>query len=416
MGINVTNPEENLSRNQIKGTTLTLFQFALLLIISSSIVRLASSLYLPALIKIGHSLDLSESALNSTLTIYFIAFSVSTLFAGPLADRYGRKKLIIVGGVIFVAGSILCGASDSLDFLFAGRILQAAGASCIPVSGRAMIRDMCSDIQVIVVLGWMAAIGGLIPIVAPMLGGIITDTLGWRYNFWFLVVFSLFAGMIILLKLPRSVNFDSTNKINIWNILKTYKGMILAPEFIFVVFPLILAFSIQGAYLGASPFVFMKRFGLSPVQYGFANFAVVLSLLAGRYIALWVMKWFSAYTAYVTGAFLTLCGGILLLVVIHLNLANIDTVLITLSVAVTGFGILLPIGVKSIMTAFRDRAGTVSALYGCLSLGMTAVGCFIVSFIQHKFTISSLSSLGFFTIVAGVLIFLSSIFSKKYLR
>ncbi|MCK5684106.1 MFS transporter, partial [bacterium] len=153
---------ENINKeNSLKGTNLTVLQFSLLLIITSAVVRMSSSLYLPALIEIGKSLHLSDTILSLTLTIFFVVFAFSTLFAGPCADHFGRKKVIIAGLLFFTTGSLLCAIAESMNLLFAGRILQAMGASCIPVAGRAMIRDICSDIQVMSVLGWMVAIGGL---------------------------------------------------------------------------------------------------------------------------------------------------------------------------------------------------------------------------------------------------------------
>lgn len=391
-------------------------QFSLLLIASSAIVRLASSLYLPSLIDIGRTLHLSDSIMSTTLSVFFVAFAFATLFAGPLADRYGRKNVIIGGGVIFIVGTLLCALASSATALFSGRILQAIGASCIPVAGRAMIRDMCSDTQVIKVLGWMAAIGGIVPIAAPMLGGIINDAIGWRYNFWFLQVFTLIAGAILILKLPRSMKKEDAHPLHIMTILKTYGRMLAAPEFITIILPLMLSFAIQGAYLGTSPFIFMERFGLSGTQYGMANIVIVASLLAGRYLATGLTRRFSTYAAYMVGAAMPLIGGVIMAMIIRMNLASITSVLIALSVAVTGFGTILPIGVKSIMTAFRDRAGAVSALYGCMTLGMSSVGCFAATVIEKQLRISELTSLALFTCVAGMAILASAVLTKKHLR
>ena len=406
----------NDSTNIIKGTTLTLLQFSLLLIVSSAMVRLASSLYLPSLINIGRTMHLSDAVLASTLTIYFIAFACSTLFAGPLADRYGRKNVILTGCVIFIIGSLLCATAYSITALLAGRVLQAAGASCIPVAGRAMIRDLCSDAQVISVLGWLAAIGGLIPIIAPMLGGIITDTLGWRYNFWFLVSCSIIAVIIIGMKLPRSIKPEKIHRLNLGNILGNYKEMLISPAFILVITPLALAFAIQGAYLASSPFIFIKQFGLTPLQFGFANLAVVASLIAGRYIASGLVRNVSIYAAYMTGAVLPFVGGGILFLIDRADMANLVTVLIPLSVAIIGFGTMLPVGVKSIMTAFRGRAGTVSALHGCFTLGMASVGCFAVSKVREKLMLSFISSMALFTVVTGLLIIAAAFFSRKHLQ
>ena len=404
-----------MDHNKIKGTGLTVLQFSILLIMASSIVRLASSLYLPSLVQIGKSLNLSDASLSSTLTIFFVAFAASTLFAGPLADAIGRKKIIITGLLIFVLGSALCGMAEGICMLMIGRVLQAAGASCIPVAGRAMIRDVCSDIQVMEVLGWMAALGGLVPIIAPVIGGTITDTIGWRYNFWLLVVAGFFSGSIICLKLPVTLPEDTDRTLHIGKILSKYRQMLLSPKLTLVIIPLALAFAIQGAYLAASPFIFIKRFGLSPTMFGVSNLAVVSSMLAGRYIATGLIRISSIFYAYMAGALITFAGCLSLSIVCFTGMASITTVLITLAIAVTGFGTLLPIAVKSIMTAFRHQAGIASALHGCITLGSAALGSLSISIFQ-KHKISHLDSMCYFILPVGLIIFISSFFSRKHLK
>jgi DHA1 family bicyclomycin/chloramphenicol resistance-like MFS transporter len=406
----------NNSNKYIKGTNLTLLQFSLLLILSSATARLASSLYLPALLKIGEDLQLSDAILGETLTIFFVAFAIATLFVGPLTDCYGRKFVIILGSFIFIIGSLLCANAFSWNVLIAGRIFQATGASCIPVAGRAMIRDLCDDTQVIAVLGWMAVIGGLTPIVAPVLGGVITQNLGWRYNFWLLILFAIIATLFIAYRLPRSIAKEDLHLFNIKSILLNYKHIITSPKFFTVITPLALAFAIQGAYLGTSPFIFMKTFKLTPIQYGLINIIVVGSLFLGRYVSSGVMKYKSIYTAYLTGGTLTLIGGALLHFFVIYKIANLWSVLITLSIAITGFGTLLPIGIKSIMTAFREKAGTASALHGCLTLGMASFGCFIASELKHIYKYSSLECIEIFMFPTAILIVLSALATKKHLQ
>ncbi len=392
------------------------FKLALLLIVASAVVRLGSSLYLPALLTIGHTLHLNATQLSFTLTIFFISFAAATLFAGALADAWGRKNTIIWGCILFIAGSTTCAVADSFDILVIGRILQAWGASCIPVAGRAMIRDLCSDIEVIIVLGWTSTIGGLVPIIAPMLGGVITDTMGWRYDFWFLVLFSSIALLTVSIKLPHSLPHKRRSRLHLGTVSKNYLIMLRKSEFIIVMLPLMFAFAIQGAYLAVSPFVFMQQFSLSPWGYGFANAIVVISMLAGRYIATTLLRWYSIYHAYLSGSIITLAGGIVLLLVTYLKLNNLAMVLLSLAIAVTGFGTMLPIGIKSIMTAFRNQAGCASALHSCLTLGMAAVGSFIVFIVKNSLKISALESLAALMVIIALLAVFTARLTKPYLR
>ena len=400
----------------IKGVHFSVFQFASLLFIISSVARLAGSLYLPSLIEIGRELSLSDALLSETLTVYFLAFAVSTLFAGALADSFGRRKVIFGGVVFFISGSFLCAVAHTADILILGRVLQAAGSSCIPVTGRAMIRDVCDDKQVMSVLGWMAALGGLVPILAPMFGGLVTDTLGWRYNFWFLILFAFLVTIVIAIKLPETIADDNRQPFNIISILVAYRDILKSPEFLLVILPLEVAFGVQGAYLASSPFIFIGTYGLSPKMFGMMNILVVGALVLGRYMAVALSEKFSVYSAYLIGSFLIFLGGSALAMLGWLKIDSLIGMLSGLSIAVGGFGVLLPIGLKSVMTAFREKSGSVSALHGCVSLGCAAAGSFLFSVVRTSLKLSSSASMAWLTTAAGLVAVLLSTLSRKHLR
>jgi DHA1 family bicyclomycin/chloramphenicol resistance-like MFS transporter len=386
----------------------------MILIVASSIVRLASSLYLPSLIAIGKDLYMPEDMLRYTLIIFFVVYAISNLFIGPLVDYFGRKELILTGSLIFIFGSFLCGMAHSSFLLFTGRVLQAIGTSCIPVSSRAMIRDYCSDIEVIKVLGWLAGIGGIIPVLAPAIGGIITQALGWRYNFYFLILLSFLAFLYAFFKLPKTLS--KSNSIKISYVLNSYYKIVFSPEFSIVILPLALAFALQGIFLVSTPFIFMKYYGLTPFEYGLTNIVIASSLFFGRYIALFFIRKVSIYFSYFVGAFLTFLGGILIFCFIKLNILNIPLVLFSMFISVSGFGTLLPIGIKSIMTSFREKSGIVSGLHGFITVAMMALGSYIFSIMKDSLGFTYILTLSFFIIFMGILIMISSAFSKNYLK
>jgi DHA1 family bicyclomycin/chloramphenicol resistance-like MFS transporter len=398
----------------IKDGSLTVFQFSLIIILTSAAVRLATSLYLPALIAIGKTLNMTKPELSSTVTVFLLTFAGTTLFIGPLADSIGRKKVIISGLVIFIAGSLLCGLSSSMAMLITGRALQAIGASCVPVASRAMIRDTCNDHQVISVMGWMVAIGGLTPVLAPILGGVITSDLGWRYNFWLLIAFAITATALIAKKLPTTLAPEHFQTLNISNISRLYMNLVESKKFVLVIMPLALTFAIQGAYLAASPFIFMHKFGLSPTEYGIANIAIVISLIAGRYIAIFIAAKASLFLAYLSGAFMTMLGALALSGMTWFHYIRLESFLGALMIAVTGFGVILPIAIKSIMTSFRHQAGTASALHGCLTMAAAAAGSFAITILQHT-GLNPLEALAIFMAPAGIGVFVSSFFTNKHL-
>ena len=393
---------------------LSLFEFSIVLIIASAIVRLSSSLYLPSLIDIGNSLNMSENALGFTLTIFFISYSIATLFVGPFVDYYGRKELILIGSVVFIFGSVLCSLAESSFMLFSGRVFQAIGTSAIPVSARAMIREYCDDIEVIKVLGWLAGIGSIIPILAPALGGIITEVFGWRYNFYLLVILSLMIVTYAYKKLPKSIKKSST--IHISYVLKSYTDIIISPSFIIIILPLALSFALQGVFLISTPFIFMKTYHLSAFEYGLTNIVVASGILFGRYVALFCVERYSSYFAYIFGSFLTLFGGVVIFFLIFFNFLTVSSLLFALFISVLGFGTLLPVGIKTIMTTFEEKSGMVSALHGFITLASMAIGSYMASLFKDSFEINYTFILCFGIIILGVSMSIVSISSKNIFK
>jgi DHA1 family bicyclomycin/chloramphenicol resistance-like MFS transporter len=262
----------------------------------------------------------------------------------------------------------------------------------------------------------MAALGGLVPILAPMFGGMITDSLGWRYNFWFLVLFAILVSAIIAIKLPETLACEKRQPLHVPLMISTYWSMLKSPTFIVVILPLELAFGVQGAYLSSSPFIFIKGFGLTPTAFGVMNVVVVGALVGGRFLATYLIEKTSTYFAYVTGAMLLFLGGFALLQLDLFSVSNLLAILAALSLAVGGFGVLLPIGLKSIMTAFKHQSGSVSALHGCLSLGSAAAGSFIFSKLMSTYKIEPLGAMAKCTVTIGAVAFMISLLSKKHLN
>ena len=391
-------------------------EFAALLLLVSSIIRTGACLYLPALPIIGENLGISDADMTLTLTVYFIVFALFNLLCGPVSDAYGRRGLIVAGGLIFAIGSFFCGMAQSNGHLLTGRIIQAIGASMIPGTSRAMIRDICSGIQVVSLMGWLGVLGALMLVAAPILGGVITETFGWRYNFWFLVIFSLAVELVMIARIPETLSMDKRTRIGSVPILPQYGRMLAAPEFLTVLLPVVFCFAFQGVYLAAAPFVFMKEFMLTPSQFGLSNIVIVVALTGGRYISVAAVKRSSAETAYTIGAAVILIAGLLFGLLLSAIWWNMYSLLTAVAFFSLGFGVITPIGLKSSLTAFRDRSGMASALQGFLVLGGTAVGSGCITLIMNHFeTVTPGSILSGCALLLACLIILSIVAGRKAL-
>lgn len=157
--------------------------------------RITIDIYLPSLPVIGRALQLSEFQLSLTMTVYMAGYAVSMLVCGPLADRYGRRPVLIGGTALYLVATIACALTDSGGMLIAARLLQALGGCCGTVVGRVIVRDRFGKAEQVSYLSWMSSGMALSPVVAPLIGSVIDVALGWR---WVFVVLAVVAAGVLL--------------------------------------------------------------------------------------------------------------------------------------------------------------------------------------------------------------------------
>ena len=157
--------------------------------------RITIDIYLPSLPVIGRALQLSEFQLSLTMTVYMAGYAVSMLVCGPLADRYGRRPVLIGGTALYLVATIACALADSGGMLIAARLWQALGGCCGTVVGRVIVRDRFQEAEQVSYLSWMSSGMALSPVVAPLIGSVIDVALGWR---WVFVVLAVVAAGVLL--------------------------------------------------------------------------------------------------------------------------------------------------------------------------------------------------------------------------
>ncbi len=357
-------------KNKIK---ISFYGLVLMLFMVTSICRLATSIYLPALPVIGENLHLEETVLGLTLTVYFFGFSFFTLIAGPLSDAWGRRRVLLAGIVLFVAGSLVCALAQGGIALLAGRLLQAIGACSVPVTSRAVIRDAFEDHQVITVIGWLGVLGALIPSIAPILGGAITEYAGWRYTFGFLAVTSFLIMLFACKGLPETLPEENRQPLSLSYMFNSFLTMLTHTGFLCAIIPVVFCFAIQGLYFTCAPFVFIKQLHLTPTEFGLTNLVLVSSLVSGRILCPFLVKRLDSRSAYMVCGVIAMVAGMGFLMLFFISTLQLWHIFIPAGLFGLSFGALVPIGVKDALTFFRSQSGAASALYGSLTRGASGV-------------------------------------------
>ena len=256
------------------------FEFVALMAALMSIVALAIDALLPAIAKIGISINSLDATDNQLLiTMIFLGLGIGQLFFGPLSDCYGRKPMVYAGFVVFTTASIICVLAPSLEVMIIGRILQGIGLSAPRTIAISIIRDTYKGDYMAKVMSFVTAFFILIPVVAPAIGKAIMDVFGWEAIFYLQLLFALVIGIWFWRRQPETLHPEYKVTFSRHVFMDGLKELVKYKE--------TLAFTIVSGlitgsflvYLSASQHVFEDQYGLvEEFPYIFAGLAISIGL------------------------------------------------------------------------------------------------------------------------------------------
>ena len=332
---------------------------------------LAIDFYLPAFPAMAQAFATDEKHVQATLAAYFLGLSIGQLAYGPVADRFGRRKPLLFGVALFTLASLACAYAPNLDTLIVARFVQALGGCAGMVLSRAIVSDKCDPVASAKVFSQLMLVMGLAPILAPMLGGVLVNLAGWQSIFLALSLFSAASLLAVSLGLPESLPANMPRQ-PLSGALRQF--LRLLTDRVFIGHALTGGIAIAGmfAYIAGSPFVFIKLYGVPAEHYGWlfgtnaAGFILVAQvnarLLAKRGPAFLLVR----------AVWLYLAAGLVLLGVAALRPAQLWPLLVPLFVCIASLGCIIPNASACAMSGQGARAGSASALMGCLQFSVAA--------------------------------------------
>ncbi|QAY90035.1 multidrug effflux MFS transporter [Pseudomonas sp. ACM7] len=347
------------------------FRSILILGALSAFGPLAIDFYLPAFPAMALAFGTDEKHVQLTLAAYFLGLSIGQLAYGPVADRFGRRIPLLTGVGLFTAASLACAYAPNLEWLIGARFVQALGGCAGMVIARAIVSDKCDAVGSAKVFSQLMLVMGLAPILAPMLGGLLVNTTGWQSIFLVLTGFSALAGLAVALGLPESLPAHVPRQ-PLSGALRQYGRLLSDPVYLGHALTGGIAIAGMFAYIAGSPFVFIKLYGVPPEHFGWlfgtnaAGFILVAQLnarlLAKRGPAFLLVRTVWIYVG----------AGLALLAVSSLHTAQLWPLLIPLFVCIASLGCILPNASACAMNGQGARAGSASAMLGCLQFSVAA--------------------------------------------
>jgi DHA1 family bicyclomycin/chloramphenicol resistance-like MFS transporter len=328
-------------------------------------------LYLSAFPAMTSDLSTSATGVQLSLTAFLVGAGVGQVVFGPWSDRAGRMVPLLTGLGVFIAASAVAVAAGSIEVLVLARLAQGLGGAAGMVIGRAMILDRESGPAAARALNLMMMIGGVAPVVAPLAGSLLADSIGWRGLLSIvgaLGVASLVATLAFVRESrPKAVRDAArTDARGSWSGLlrRGYVGHVIAFGF---------GMAIMMAYISASPFVYQDLIGLGTEQYGFAFAVNAIGIVAATAVSARLTKRYSIRTLTAAGLTISLAA---VLVILVLTLTGVAAVwlMAPLFFAIAPLGLVFGNATALALSAVPPAAtGAASAFLGLLQFVLAGV-------------------------------------------
>src|SRR3990167_7951425 len=280
-------PDQSMALANLCWTSMPL-RILLILGALSAFGPLAIDFYLPSFPTLARVFATDVEHVQLSLAAYFIGLALGQLVYGPLADRFGRRKPLLAGALLFRLASLPCALAPSLEWLMVARFVQALGGCAGMVVNRAVVRDLCDPIASAKVFSQLMLIMGLAPILAPLAGGALLGWLGWQSIFACLFAFGVLSWLGVALWLPETLAADSPNA--------PLRGALgesrrLLGDWPFLGHALTGGLAVAGmfAYIAGSPFVFIELYGVPAEHYGWLFGSNALGFILVAQLNAWLV-------------------------------------------------------------------------------------------------------------------------------
>jgi MFS transporter, DHA1 family, multidrug resistance protein len=388
------------------------FLWILILGTLTAIGPFSIDMYLPGFPAIAEDLNTTVARVALSLSSFFIGISVGQLVYGPLLDRFGRKKPVYVGLVIYLLASIGCAIATTVDALIALRLLQAVGGCVGMVASRAMVRDLFPVEESAKVFSRLVLVIGVSPIIAPTLGGYITAEFGWHYVFVVLALMVVAVLMAVHFALPESRKPDTSISLRPKEIIKSFWAVFKNPQFLTYTLCGSIAAAGLYAYIAGSPYVFMKVFDLPAQQYGWVFALIAMGLITASQVNSFLLRKYRSEQIIIVALSFQSLFGLALLIGSYFQLYDVVATIVLISLFLSTQGFTFPNSSALSMAPFHKNAGSASALMGGIQMTLGALSSVLVS------VISELTGLAMMIVMAScaVLSLLALLLGRKKVK
>lgn len=349
--------------------TSKLFLFVLVAVTASG--PLAMQMFLPALPAIQRGFAVEVGTAQLAFSLSMLSMAISTLAYGPLSDRFGRRPVLIAGMMLFFGGSVLAAVAPSIEVLIAARVVQAAGGAAGVVLARSIVRDVYGHDGAARMISYLIMAMVAAPMIAPTLGGIVTDLAGWRSVFAVVAAVGLVIVALVFWRAPETHGHAAraAGRGSLWtgmaHLLRTpaFLGYALASSFSMAIF---------FAFLAAAPYLMVNTLARTASEYGLYFAPVAAAFIVGTFISTRLLDRYGIDRLILLGGVATL--GLALLAALVLFLLPLTPLLLFVPMGVLSVvqGLVVPNCQAGAINVDPRYAGAASGLTGFLQMAISA--------------------------------------------
>ena len=340
--------------------------------LASSIAPFATDMYLPGLPRVAHSLDVSTSVAQLTLTGFLLGLGLGQLIIGPLSDSLGRRPPLLIASAVCIGASVLCAVAPSIGLLIAARFVQGFAGAGGAVLGRAVITDRTQGSATARYFSLMLVIGGVAPIIAPVIGASVLDPIGWRGILWVVAAIAALTFLGLLTSVAESLPIELRHSEGLRAFLLKAHGVINNRCFLCYTATFAFGFMTMFGWISASPFVLQSKLGLSTGWYAAAFASNAVALLTANAVNVRLVRRVGQRRMIRIGLSGLLPASVLMGVNVALGTLLWPTLVLAF-VTMGSMGLIMGNCAALAIEQVRHSAGTGSALLGATQFGLGAV-------------------------------------------
>ena len=352
----------------------------ILLAAVSALGPVGMQILLPALPVIKQKFYVTNDVAQLTLSLSMLAIAIGTLVYGPLSDKFGRKRVMLVGIVITIFGSIVCFVADSIMLLISGRFIQAFGGAVGLVLARAIVRDVYGPEEAARVIATLVMVMVVLPMMSPALGGELMQRFGFESVFIVIAFASAIAFVFLFLWLPETlakpVPFEGVK-----SMLMTFSKLFASKVFCGYAFCVTFVSVVFFSFISAAPEIMVSVLKRPPTEYGYYFIMIPAGFMTGNYVARHYGRTISIDNMIAIGASIGVFGIVLALLLQTLGMSSPVALFLPIALAVFGNGITLPNAQAAAINEFPEYAGTASGLTGFLQMAVSSVAAQAVALV-----------------------------------